>query len=175
MATTVGVTAYPREGTSEAGAVDLQPGLLPRVRFEVLREHPALPTPGISVHTRYVCFPSPFLLPYIASHHRGQFPIGQGAMQSLLEQLGKSQPLPLHPTLVSLVYTSHQQPTSLPHPPARLPYVTISALTCTSDTPILRLISPRAVSSAAIASAWHLQAPGSLSPKDFLKARTLNF
>lgn len=174
MATTAGVTACPTEGTSEAGAMDLQPGLLPGVRFEVLLEHSALPTPGISVHTRYVCFPTPFLLPYIASHHRGQFPISQGAMQSLLEQLGKSRPLPLHPTLVSLVYTSHQQP-SLLHPPARLPYVTISALTCTSDTPVLRLISPRAVSSAAIASAWHLQAPGSLSPKDFLKARTLNF
>lgn len=44
-------------------------------------------------------------------------------------------------------------------------------LSCTSDTLILGLISPRCVSSAAIASAWHLQAPGSLSPKDRLQAR----
>lgn len=58
---------------------------------------------------------------------------------------------------------------SLPHPPARLPCVTRSALTCTSDTPVPRLISPTSVSSAAIASAWHLQAPDSLSPKDFPK------
>lgn len=45
----------------------------------------------------------------------------------------------------------------------------ISALTCTSDTPVPRLISPKSVSLAVIASAWHLQAPDSLSPKDFLK------
>lgn len=47
--------------------------------------------------------------------------------------------------------------------------MTISALTCTSDTPVPTLISPKSVSSAVIAAAWHLQAPDSLSPKDFLK------
>lgn len=45
----------------------------------------------------------------------------------------------------------------------------ISALTCTSDTPVPRLISPKSVSLAVIASAWHLLAPDGLFPKDFLK------
>lgn len=61
------------------------------------------------------------------------------------------------------------KPKSLPHPPARLPCRTISALTCTSDTAVPRLISPKSVSSAVIASARHLQAPDSLPPKGFLK------
>lgn len=47
--------------------------------------------------------------------------------------------------------------------------MTLSALTCMSDTPVPRLISPKSVSLAVIVSAWHLQAPDSLSPKDFLK------
>lgn len=47
--------------------------------------------------------------------------------------------------------------------------MTLSALTCTSDTPVPRLISPESGSSAVIASAWPLQAPDSLSPKDILK------
>lgn len=55
------------------------------------------------------------------------------------------------------------------HPPARLPCTALSALTCTSDTPVPRLLPPKSGSSAVIASAWYLQAPGSLSPKDILK------
>lgn len=72
--------------------------------------------------------------------------------------------------LLFILFTSSW---SLPHPPTKLPCMTISALTCTSDTPVPRLISPKSVSLAMKASAWHLQAPDSPSPKDFLK--TLNF
>lgn len=58
---------------------------------------------------------------------------------------------------------------SLLHPPAWPLCTALSALTCTSDTPVPRLISPKSGSSAVLASAWHLQAPDSLSPKDILK------
>ena len=165
---TTRITAHPREGTADAGTeprpMDLQPRLLSRVRLKSWLQRSVLPTPGISAHAKCLCFPVLVLLPCIALYPtRQMFPNGLGAMQDLLGQL-----LPLHPTL-ALIYTLHQQLKSLPHPPARLPCTTISALTCTSDTPVPRLLYPKSVSSAVIASARHLQAPDSLSPMDFLK------
>lgn len=138
--------------------------VLSGVRLQTWLQRSALPTPGISPWAKCLCLPILALLPLIALYLRRQtFPIGSGAMRDLLGHL-----LPLHPTR-PLIYTPHQQLKSLAHPPAGLPRMTISALTCTSDTPVPRLISPESVSSAVIASARHLQAPDSLSPKDFLK------
>lgn len=144
--------------------MDLQPQLLSRVGIESWFQHSALPTPGISARAKCLCFPVLVLLPHIALYlTRQTFPISLGGMQALLGQL-----LPSHPTS-PLIYTLHQQLKSSPHPPARLPCVTLSALTRTSDTPVLRFVSPKSVSLAVIASAHHLQAPDSLSPKDILK------
>lgn len=144
--------------------MDLQPQLLSRVGIESWFQHSALPTLGISARAKCLCFPVLVLLPHIALYlTRQTFPISLGGMQALLGQL-----LPSHPTS-PLIYTLHQQLKSSPHPPARLPCVTLSALTRTSDTPVLRFVSPKSVSLAVIASAHHLQAPDSLSPKDILK------
>lgn len=133
---------------------------------------------------------APDLAPTLSAAHTGDFPMGKVSLSphsgsatshhSVSREAdiphrfgGYARPFGASVASASLcmplIYTPHQQSRSLAHPPAGLPHMTISALTCTSDTPVPRLISPESVSSAAIASARHLQAPDSLSPKDFLR------
>lgn len=149
----------------------LQPWLFSGVRIESLLEHSSAHRRGFCMSKVSFCFPAPAALPCIASHHTGQFPVGSGAVQAP----GGSCVRAKHCLCIPHCSVSHLYPS-----PASSEFAVSSwqaalhdllVLSCTSDILILGLISPRCVSSAAIASAWHLQAPGSLSPKDRLQAR----
>lgn len=162
---TARTAAHPQEGTSHLGTeprpMDPQPWLFPGSRAGFTAQH--CPHWGF-LHVESV-FVSQFSSCCLASLwiSRGRcFSAVWGVCKTLWGSC--------------CLYTPHclffiplPSSCSLLHPPARLPCTTPSALTCTSDTPVPRLISPKSGSSAVIASAWHLQAPDSLSPKDILK------